>query len=178
MGGCLAFITYGLLIHAFPIIVTNVILLLINGFYLFKIYRKNEDFDILEFSQDDQLIIKFLHFYQKDIRAYFPAYETGDTSNDINFVVLRDMVIANIFVATIMNDGTALVKLNYTIPKYRDYKIGKFLFHKEKQFLLSHGIQRLVYTQVFNKKHESYLIRVGFEKELLNEQVYYYKNIL
>ncbi|MEP7165470.1 MAG: GNAT family N-acetyltransferase [Ferruginibacter sp.] len=176
--GCLAFIVYGILINAFPIILTNTILLLINGYHLIKIYRRNENFDLLEFNKDDKLIHKFLSFYQKDIKAYFPEYDPAEHSNNVNFVVLRDMVIANIFVATIMEDGTALVKINYTTPKYRDYKIGKFLFQKEKQFLSSHGIQRLVYTHVFNKQHESYLIKMGFEKELLNDQVCYYKHIL
>ena len=176
--GCIAFIIYGIMIHAFPIILTNSILLLINAFYLFKIYRTNENFDLLEFRAGDELINKFLAFHQADIKAYFPDYDPKDTANNINFVVLRDMVIANIFSATLMNDGTALVKINYTVPKFRDYKVGKFLFQKEKQFLLSHGIQRLVYTHVFNKKHESYLVKMGFETELLNDQLYYHKNIL
>jgi len=175
--GCLSFIIYGILIHAFPIILTNTILLLINAFYLFKIYRTNENFDLLEFTVDDKLINKFLSFHQADIKTYFPEYDPADTKNNINFIVLRDMVIANVFSASLMEDGTALVQINYTIPKYRDYKVGKFLFQKEKQFLLSHGIERLVYTHVFNKQHESYLIKMGFEKELLNDQVFYHKNI-
>lgn len=175
--GCLAFIVYGVMIHAFPIILTNSILLLINGFHLVKIYRKNENFDLAEFNNSDILIQKFLAFYEQDIQAYFPEYKPAPADN-ISFIVLRDMVIANIFVAGVMEDGTALVKLNYTIPKYRDYKIGKFLFQKEKQFLLSRGIRRLVYAHVFNKKHEEYLLRMGFEKELLDKQVYYHKNII
>ena len=134
--GCVAFIVYGILINAFPIIVTNSILLLINGFHLIKIYRRNENFDLVEFSKDDHLIHKFLSFYQKDIKTYFPEYkddaDTNGPANTISFVVLRDMVIANIFVAAVLGDGTALIKINYTVPKYRDYKIGKFLFQKEK----------------------------------------------
>lgn len=176
--GCLAFIVYGILIHAAPIILTNSILVLINIFYLVKIYRTNENFDLLAFKNGDELIYKFLSFHHADIKNYFPDYDPEKLENSINFVVLRDMVIANIFSATLMEDGTALVQLNYTVPKYRDYKVGKFLFQKEKQFLLSHGIQRLVYTHVFNKKHESYLIKMGFVKELLNDQVFYHKDIL
>ena len=178
--GCVAFILYGILINAFPIIVTNSILLLINGFHLIKIYRRNENFDLVEFSKDDKLIHKFLSFYQKDIKTYFPEYSPGtdDPANTISFVVLRDMVIANIFVAAVLGDGTAMIKINYTVPKYRDYKIGKFLFQKEKQLLVSRGIKRLVYPHVFNKQHEAYLVKMGFEKELLDEQLYYHKSIL
>lgn len=176
--GCIAFIVYGLMIQAFPIILTNSILLLINAVHLVKIYRKNENFDLLEFGRDDKLIQKFLSFHREDINSYFPDFDQAETGNNISFVVLRDLVIANIFVASVMEDGTALVKINYTVPKYRDYKIGKFLFQKEKQFLLSHGIQRLVYTRVFNMNHEAYLVKMGFEKELMNEQLYYYKDII
>jgi hypothetical protein len=175
--GCIAFIVYGIMISAFPIILTNSILLIINGYNLVKIYHRNENFDLLEFGKGDQMIQKFLAFYQKDIRNYFPDFDLREDANNSNFVVLRDLVIANIFVATVMDDGTALVKINYTVPKYRDYKVGKFLFQKEKQFLLSKGIRRLVYTQVFNKQHESYLIKVGFTKQLINEQPYYYMDI-
>ena len=176
--GCLSFILYGVFINAFPIILTNSILLLINVFYLVRIYRSNENFDLLAFKAGDELINNVLAFHQKDIKTYFPDYDPADETNDINFVVLRDMVIANIFAASLMKDGTAIVKINYTTPKYRDYKIGKFLFQKEKQFLLTHGIRRLVYTHVFNKKHEAYLLKMGFEKEQLNEQVYFHKNIV
>lgn len=175
--GCVSFIIYGILISAFPVILTNGILLLINILQLIKIYRRNENFDLLEFNYEDKLILKFISFHQRDIKNYFPEFETSEQTGDVNFVVLRDMVIANIFVATVLNDGTALVKLNYTIPKYRDYKIGKFLFQKEKQLLLSRGINRLVYAKVFNRQHEKYLIRMGFEKELLEGQVYYHKDI-
>lgn len=175
--GCMAFIIYGVLINAFPIILTNAILLLINSFHLIKIYRRNENFDLAAFNKNDQLIHKFLSFYQKDIKNYFPEYDPDEQVNNISFVVLRDMVIANIFSATVMDDGTALVKINYTVPKYRDYKIGKFLFQKEQQFLLSNGIKRLVYTKIFNKNHEKYLLKMGFEKEQLNEQAFYHKNI-
>jgi len=171
--GCVAFITYGILISAFPIILTNLILLLINAYNLVKIYRRNENFDLLEFNIEDKLIGKFLSFYAADIKSYFPEFDAAETGNNIQFLVLRDLVIANIFVASVMDDGTALVKINYTVPKYRDYKIGKFLFQKEKQFLLSKGIRRIVYTNVFNKQHESYLVKVGFQKEDLGGQAYY-----
>ncbi len=175
--GCIAFIVYGILISAFPVILTNAILLLINVFQLIKIYKRNEIFDLLEFNKDDTLIHKFMSFYEKDIKNYFPEFEMNEENDNVNFVVLRDMVVANIFVATVLNDGTALVKLNYTIPKYRDYKIGKFLFQKEKQLLLSRGIKRLVYLHVHNNQHEKYLLRMGFEKEFVHAQGYFHKNI-
>lgn len=173
--GCLSFIVYGLLINAFPIIVTNSILLLINTFYLLKIYRQREDFDVLEFAYADPLIHKFFAFYKNDLAKYFPGFKPAENEKQIRFIVLRDMAIANIFIAEVMDDGTAVIKLNYTVPKYRDYKVGKFLFQKEQQLLITKGISRLVYTHISNKQHESYLLKMGFRSAGIEGQSYYYK---
>ena len=163
-GGCTAFIVYGVLIGAFPIILTNTLLLCINLYGLYKIYNKTEDFDLLEFDADATLIKKFLSFYAKDIAAYFPNFKMINDADDIRFVVLRDVVVANVFIARIITEGTAEVLLNYTVPKYRDYKVGRYIFEKEKRYLLSKGVKKLVYKEVANKSHLQFLQVMGFEK--------------
>ena len=70
--GCLIFVVYGILLYAWPIIFTNAVLFCINIFYLIKIYRTEEAFDILEYQQGDKIINKFLSFYSKDIQQFFP----------------------------------------------------------------------------------------------------------
>jgi hypothetical protein len=173
--GCLSFIAYGLLIKALPITLTNSILLFINLFYLVKIYRTHENFDLLEFKTGDKIVDKFLSFYHSDINAYFPLYNHEEEENNLSFVVLRDMVIANIFVASVGKDGAAIVKINYTVPKYRDYKVGKFIFDKEKKYLVAKGVNCIVYNEVHNKQHENFIKKMGFEKDLFNEQECYMK---
>ncbi len=163
--GCLAFIIYGVLINALPIILTNSLLLLINLFYLVRLYKTDEDFDLIEFKGNERLVHKFLSFYKKDIDKYFPDYHHEERDNAISFVVLRDLVIANIFVATLTENGTAIVQINYTVEKYRDYKVGKFILEKERKFLISKGVKQLVYTSVPNKKHEKFLRVMGFDKK-------------
>jgi len=175
--GCIAFIGYGILIHAFPIILTNSILLLINLFYLIKIYRTHEDFELIEFKGEEKLVHKFLSFHQSDIQAYFPEYRQEETGNNINFVVLRDLVIANMFVAELTEDGTAIVKINYTVPRYRDYKVGKFIFDRENKYLVSKGVRRLIYQSVFNKKHEKFIQVMGFKKEKINDSLLFVKQL-
>jgi GNAT superfamily N-acetyltransferase len=176
-GGCLAFIVYGMLIHAFPIILTNGILFFINVFALVKIYRKQEDFDLLEFNPDASLIQKFLRFYETDIKTYFPNFQLTENKNDVRFVVLRDMVLANVFVATRTEDGTAVVRFNYTVPKFRDYKVGRFIFEKERDYLPSKGIRKLVYTEVANPGHREFLRRMGFQIEMMQGNECFVKNL-
>lgn len=165
-GGCLAFIVYGIFIHAFPIILTNGILFFINVFALVKIYRRKEDFDLIEFEPNAALVQKFLRFYAADVKTYFPQFRLQENENDIRFVVLRNMALANVFVATLQEDGVALVQCNYTVPKYRDYKVGRFIFEKERDFLPSKGVKKLVYTEVVNAGHREFLNRMGFRKEI------------
>jgi hypothetical protein len=162
--GCTCFIVYGILIHALPIIITNAILLLINLYYLVKIYNAKEDFELIEFRGNEKLVYKFLSFYATDIRNYFPGYVHSVDDNDLKFVVLRDLVIANIFIASLDGNGNAFIKLNYTVAKYRDYKVGEFIFNHEQKFLLSKGVRTLVYEAVPNKQHERFIKVMGFTK--------------
>ncbi|HQW83936.1 MAG TPA: hypothetical protein PK987_05735 [Ferruginibacter sp.] len=132
--GCLFFVLYGVIINAYPIVLTNSVLLAINIYFLFKIYNRNEKFDLVPFKKDAALIPKFLSFYNADIKAYFPDFKLTDNNDTIKFVVLRDIVVANIFVANIDVEGNAFVHINYTIPKYRDFKVGRFLFDEGRGF--------------------------------------------
>lgn len=176
-GGNIAFITYGIILGAVPIILTNSILLCINLFWLHKIYNRKELFELLEFTNGGVMIDRFLLFYQKDIAAYFPHFKREELDGNINFVVLRDLVIANIFSAKRDTEGNAEVVLNYTVPKYRDYKIGPFIFEKEKDSLITKGIRRVYYTQVHNRHHLKFLIITGFKKEMIAGRECFAKNL-
>ncbi|WP_207496572.1 YgjV family protein [Aridibaculum aurantiacum] len=163
--GCMAFIVYGVLLQAFPIILTNSILLLINVYRIYKIHQTHENFDMVEFAADDQVIDKFIQFYRQDINAYFPQFTSIDPNAEIRFAVLRDMVIANIFVAKLSADGTANVLVNYTVPKYRDFQVGKYIFDREKKYLKNKGVNKIVYDQPVNKAHMHFLKVMGFATE-------------
>lgn len=166
--GNIAFITYAIYLHAFPVLLTNCILLIINMFYLIKVYRQQEDFELIEFIGEEKLVNKFVHFYQSDIDTYFPLFRTSSLKGNLNFVVLRDLVIANMFSAELTDNGDAEVLINYTLKKYRDYKVGRFIFEKEKQFLILKGVKRIIYKQEINNDHQQFLKVMGFYKEKIN----------
>jgi len=175
--GSLSFIFYGILLHDLPVVLNNLVLLAINIYFLIKIYKRQEKFDLAEVRNDNPLIQKFLSFYQKDIETGFPGFKMGGEDSETGFVVLRDMVIAHLFVVTVKTNGDAFVKINYTVPKYRDYKAGKFLFDEGKELLHSKGIKRIIYTQVHDPKQEIFLIVMGFKKERYEATDCYMKDI-
>jgi hypothetical protein len=175
--GNVFFIIYALILHAFPVLLTNVILLCINAYYLIQVYQRKENFDMLEFDGSEKMAQKFLHFYQRDIANYFPNFTPMELSNNLNFVVTRDLVIANMFSATISADGDAVVALNYTLLQYRDYKVGTFIFEKERDYLISKGIKRIVYHSVHHKNHLNFLSVMGFKKEVIDNKGYFVKQL-
>ena len=162
--GNIFFIVYAIIINAYPVLVTNLILIGINIIYLIKVYRKIEMFDLLEFKGEEKLVSKFLGFYQEDIQAYFPDFKAAAMKDNLNFVIMRNLDIANIFSASISAEGDAHVVINYTVPQYRDYKVGRFIFEKERDRLMARGIKRIVYSQAINKQHEKFLKVMGFLK--------------
>ena len=129
--GTISFIIYGIIFSAWPVLLTNVILFFINIYYLNKLLRHKEDFELIEFAGEEKLAKKFLQFYGDDIKTYFPDFDEQQLKYNLNFVVLRDLVIANIFSVSVQDNGDAIVAINYTTKKYRDYKVGKFIFEKE-----------------------------------------------
>jgi hypothetical protein len=167
--GCIFFVIYGLMLWAIPVLITNIILMVINVVYLIKIYNKKENFELIEFSGEEKLVNKFLTFYHDDIKLFFPDFNKTDLSNNLNFVVLRDLVIANLFSAIIHKNGDAEVLLNYTLVKFRDFKVGRFIFEKEKDYLLSKGVKRIVYKKMDNKNHLHFLKVMGFEQIVEND---------
>ena len=169
-GGNIAFIIYGVLLHAMPVVLTNSILLVINLFYLYRIYNRKELFELLEFNSGGILIDRFLSFYKMDITDYFPGFRKEQMEGNINFVVLRNLVIANIFSARLSADGNAEVIINYTVAKYRDFKVGRFIFEQEKEYLLAKGIKKLMYCETPNKQHKKFLSSMGFKKETIAGQ--------
>ena len=176
-GGNIAFIIYAVVLSAVPIILTNSILLTINLFYLYKIYSRKEHFELIEFSNGCIMIDRFLSFYQEDIAAHFPDFKREKLAGNLNFVVLRDLVIANIFSTKLEKNGTAEVIINYTVAKYRDYKVARFIFDTEKKFLISKGVKNVHYNSVANQRHEKFLTVIGFSKEMIQGKENFTKNL-
>lgn len=176
--GNVFFIIYAVVLNAIPVLITNLILLGINAYYLIKVYRRQENFDMLSFRGDEQMAQKFIQFYQKDIAGYFPSFNATALQDNFNFVVTRDLVIANMFSAKVLANGDAVVALNYTLQKYRDYKVGTYIFEKERDFLIANGVKRIVYTGVANKNHKKFLGVMGFEEKVVDGRNCYVKAIV
>ncbi len=162
--GAFSFATYGFLIGAFPVMLLNSIIVMVDIYYLHKIYTKTNLFDTLEVNTDSKYLQKFLDFHKDDIESFFPNFNYNPSLNTVSFYVLRNMTVAGLFLAHREGDDTLKVGLDYSIPEYRDYKNGKYLYESLKDSFKKEGYKKVV-AEPSSDSHEKYLKKLGFIKD-------------
>lgn len=162
LAGALAFTIYGILIGAIPVAILNGLIVLVNARYLLRMLRAKEYFHLLSLRPDADFLLYFLRFYAADIRIFFPRFEHRAVENEIAIFVLRDCTPAGVFIAEEQSRGVLHVRLDYAIRRYRDFKIGRFLFVTQAEFFRERGIREIIVSPQ-HADVRAYLIQVGFE---------------
>ena len=165
--GAAAFTVYGLLIHAFPVATLNFFIVIIDLYFLIQIFGRKEYFTLLEIRKDSKYLNYFLKFYNRDIKKFQPDFKFDPAKNLVIFFVLRNMVPAGVFIGEIQSEHNLFVTLDFVIPGYRDFKIGKYVYHRKPVFFTSRGFQ-IICAHPGDKVHEKYLRRMGFLPSSLN----------
>jgi GNAT superfamily N-acetyltransferase len=174
--GSLTFAVYGFLIGAIPVGVMNTGIVIINCYYLFQMYTKNDYFSMIVFESEERYFDYFIKFYQENIKKFILIDEDFNNPKLFKLFVLRNTVPAGIFVGKKISDDTMEVLIDYVTPQYRDFKIGKYLYEAEKDIFLSKGINKLT-SHPGTVKHQRYLERMGFVVEYTNGQDIYKKDL-
>jgi hypothetical protein len=162
MIGAFTFAIYGVLIGSIPVAAMNAFIVLINIYYLAKIYRDREYFQLLRVKNGSDYLNAFLNFHKKSIQTYQPGFTAG---NDHNFslFVLRDMIPAGLLLGSLNENGELNVRLDYVIPNYRDFKIGNYLFNDKVDYFVKQGVRKIT-SPSGNEDHNRYLEKVGFSR--------------
>lgn len=158
--GAIAFFIYGLLIGAYPIAAVNAVIIVVNLYFLYRIFTSKEYFKLLEVDSHSAYLQYFLTFYKADIERFIPDYRFAPSDKQLIIFVLRDLVPAGLFIGQRNEQGEFHIFLDFVIPSYRDFKIGNYLYH-HSQFFQQHGIRTLMSTP-HNNVHAKYLQRMGF----------------
>ncbi len=161
--GCLAFVAYGILIHAYPVAIMNAFVAGINLFFLFRMFRQKDYFQLLEVAHDSAYLGSLLDFYKKDIQAIFPDYVHDPRSDNSTWLVLRNAVPAGVLVLQ-REAAQAKVLLDYVIPTYRDFGVARFLYRDKAEYFHHQGIRRFV-SAPGAPHHARYLERMGFRRQ-------------
>ncbi|HET7228681.1 MAG TPA: hypothetical protein VFJ16_01630 [Longimicrobium sp.] len=159
--GSLAFAIYGALIGAYPVAAVNAFICVINVWYLSRMLRAKEYFRILEVEPGSQYVRYFLDFHADDIRRFEPEFTHPPQPGELTFLVLRDLMPAGLFVGQVREDGCLWVRLDYVIPSFRDFKVGRYVYGESRDFFRQRGI-RTIATAPGAPEQAQYLRRMGF----------------
>ncbi len=163
LAGASTFSAYGFIFGAYPVGILNGFIVLVDLYYLRKIYFKKDIFDTLEIRHDNKYLLKFLDFYHEDIQKYFPGFKYKPEMNTISFFVLRNTAVAGIFLAHEEGGHKLKVGLDYAVPEYRDFKSGKFVYDSVLLTLKNKGITTFA-ANGHTAKHIKYLKKCGFKR--------------
>lgn len=174
--GAFIFAIYGFMIGSMPTGFMNVGIVIIDAYYLYRMYLSKEYLRILPIDEDTEYLRYFLDFYKKDINKYLDLDKLDLSKAKIKLYLLRNMNPAGIFVCNEYDKHSLEIVFDYVIPLFRDFKIGSFVFGKQKLYFLSKGYNRFV---VFSETldHIKYLLKMGFIETKLDGKKGYTKEI-
>lgn len=159
LAGAVTFTTYGYLIEAWPVVVTNVVIVLIHLHFLREILTAKEYFKILEVRPDSRYTEYFLHHHSRELEAAWPGFVHEPSRQRLTLFILRNLIPAGLFIAEIEDEETLRLCLDFVIPGYRDFKIGRYLYARGA--LRDRGFQTVV-AEEGTKRIMQYLWRMGF----------------
>ena len=160
--GALFFTVYGVLLGAYPVAFLNGIIVSIDLYYLFQMWRQKDFFTLLEVSPQGKYLNAFVDFYRDDILEIIPTYRYTADDGLLCFFILRNMMPAGLFIARVQGEE-AQVQLDYVIPNYRDLKVARFIFEENADFFRERGIRRFV-SDGGSAIHRKYLEKMEFVK--------------
>ncbi|MCX6169487.1 MAG: hypothetical protein NTX65_09110 [Ignavibacteriales bacterium] len=167
--GAVVFSTYGFVIGALPVGFLNGFIALVDIYYIIEIFSTKEYFRVLEVQHDSEYLKYFLKFHESDIKKFIPTFSFQPGEDWIVLFVLRDTVPAGLVCAEYHDEDHLFLNLDYAIPGYRDFKVGKYVFPK----IFERRKVKKIYSEPGNKKHEQYLKRMGFVKTTLDSKPVY-----
>ncbi len=174
--GAMLFGIYGFMIGSIPTGLMNVGIVIIDVYYLAKMYMSKEYFRVLPIENDTDYLEGFLEFYKQDIETYTDISKIDFEKAAVKLYLLRNMNPAGIFVCNKYDEKTLEITLDYVIPMFRDFKIGQFIFDGQKLYFLGKGYNRfVVFTD--NNHHIKYLKKMGFVETKLKTKICYVKSI-
>ena len=170
--GASTFALYGFLVGAYPVLLLNSFITIVDIYYLVDMYRKKEIFNLMPvLDNKHRFLNKFLEHYNKDIKKFFPGFSEANLPNFNCFFILRNLMPVGLFIYKEESQTQIKIILDYAIPDYRDFKNAKFIYQAESSFLKDKGYNELL-AESSVKVHQKYLLNVGFERDADNNNLF------
>lgn len=158
IAGSVVSMTYAAILNTWPVVFLNFGLIIINVIQLVRLYRLKSMLKIVVTETNDENVKHFIEYYNKDICIYFPDFSLEAERGKKTYIVYDGAEAIGILIGEERGDEL-FITLDYVSQKYRDRSVARFLFSKMKD----HGIKSLITTPTSVKKHQKYLVAMGFK---------------
>ena len=177
LAGSVTFLTYSLLIGAYPIAIVNVVIIGIHLWFIRNLLsRSTEFFTILHVRPESRYMAFWVEFHREEIDRFQPEFSYEPSEGQIHAFILRDAVPAGLFIAEVHDDDSIEVKLDFVSPAYRDFKAGRFLYSTRSGVFEDPKFDT-VRAVSGTEEHIDYLKGMGFEMADRDGRTVYAKDI-
>lgn len=167
--GSIAYVSYGVALGAWPIVLANAVIAVLNIWNLYRVLTSTQGLGVSPIAVDAPYLADFLDAHRADIDKFQPGVrpEAGDQA----WLFLRDGLPVGALVGRV--EGADFeVKLDYVRPPFRDAKLGAWLFGEGFGKLGLSGV-RTILANAGTPDHRRYLRGIGFtgDGELVSRAV-------
>lgn len=163
--GAVSFAVYGGLVGAYPVLVVDGFIALVDIYYLWRMSRQWDYFTLLPIQRrDNSFLVGFLRFHADDIARYYPNFDLDKVENPRHAFVLRNMNPAGLVVFTEEREDV-VIHLDYVLPIYRDLRCARFFINRMADRWRERGLKRIL-SPAAGAMQRDYLQRLGFKPGL------------
>ncbi|PFG37041.1 hypothetical protein ATL41_1785 [Flavimobilis soli] len=163
--GCFIHIGYNFAFSVWPMVGLNVVLAVINIVQLRKLLAERHSeasYDVVPTATNAPYLVRQLTRHADDIAALNPGFDVADatSSGEAYLVLLGDETVGYVILDE-PSDGVANIKLDYVVPRYRDFTPGEFVFRRSG-LLSERGFRRVVSRPGVKDNAGTYYEALGF----------------
>jgi hypothetical protein len=145
--GCLVLIGYNAALRVWPMVGLNVMLAIVNVFYLVRMLTSRHDeraYEVVEVGTDDEFLAHTLRVHEADIVRFNPNLRwDADAPGRSAFLVVRGDEVVGVVLLHAADGDVAQVDLDYVTPRFRDFTPGEFVYRRSRLFT-DRGFRRVV----------------------------------
>ena len=141
--GSVIFGWYGWLLGSWPVCAINWIIAAIDVWYLVQHLTASAFFELEPAASiGAPYLRKFFLYHERDIRRYTPDVTLDALDSAETYLLVRNLLPVGLFAfRRDPSSPEAAIVADYTIPQYRDFKAGRFLYRYKRLFFKERGIK-------------------------------------
>ena len=132
-------VTYNAVLGIWPMVAMNAAIAVINTWHLVRLARTRDDeatYEVVEVGPTEEYLRYLLRRHDTDIERHNPGFAWDGTAPGRSaFLVLRETETVGVVLLSHLgdtgDDPEGRVELDYVLPRFRDFTVGKFVYRRE-----------------------------------------------